>query len=90
MPRRRRFGAPLTARARRPVRPHTPTVAARRPGRPRILRALRFVVATWLRFRLGRAPPGYLRLLRLPVENATQNTGANPPAGPAAGGAQSP
>jgi hypothetical protein len=54
------------------------------------LGALHFGLETWLRFRRGTAPPGLLRLLRLPAENATRNTGARPPADQAAGGGQSP
>jgi len=87
MPRRRRCpDSPATT-----VHPTRPRASNRAGGLLRVrLSALRFALCTWLRFKRRCAPPGYLRLLRLPVENATRNSGADPPAGRGAGGARSP
>ena len=86
----------MPCRRRRPdspaltVHPTLPCASNRARGLLWVrLSALRFALCTWLRFKRRRAPPGYLRLLRLPVENATRSSGADPPAGRGAGGAQS-
>ena len=88
MPRRRRYSDAM-ATSTHSVRTNAPSTV-RRPAWLCWLLSLGFIVATWLRFKRGQAPPGYLCLLRLPAENATRNTQADPPADPAAGGARSP